>query len=85
MTVTIMGSCNASFQLNCILASLLKLCSSELISLLTKMLNLSLQQGQVPDTWKAALIRPLIKKLGLVKFNTARTSGRLVICLWSPN
>ena len=29
------------------------------------MINLSLQQGQVPDSWKAALIRPLLKKLGL--------------------
>ena len=29
------------------------------------MINLSLQQGQVPDSCKAALIRPLLKKLGL--------------------
>ena len=29
------------------------------------MINLSLQQGQFPDSWKAALTRPLLKKLGL--------------------
>lgn len=69
VSVIIMGSCNASFQLHPTLTWLLKLCSSDLIPLLTKMINLSLQQGQVPDSWKAALIRPLIKKLGLELVN----------------
>ena len=61
----IMGSSNASCQLDPIPTWLLKLCGSELIPVITKMINLSLQQGQVPDSWKAALIRPLLKKLGL--------------------
>ena len=61
----IMGSSNASYQLDPILAWLLKLCGSELIPVKTKMINLSLQQGQVPDSWEAALIKPLLKKLGL--------------------
>ena len=61
----IMGSSNASCQLDPIPTWLLKLCGSELIPVITKMINLSLQQGQVPDSWKAALIRPLLKKLEL--------------------
>ena len=61
----IMGSSNASCQLDPIPTWLLKLCGSELIPVITKMINLSLQQGQVPDSWKTALIRPLLKKLGL--------------------
>ena len=64
-----MGLCNASCQLDPIPIWLLKLCSSELIPLLTKIINLSLQQGQVPDSWKAGLIRPLLKKHGLELVN----------------
>ena len=55
------------------------------VPLLTKMINLSFQQGQVPESGKAALIRPLINKLGLELVNNARTSGQLVICLLTPN
>ena len=65
MSDIIMGSSNASCQLDPIPTWLLKLCGSELVPVITKMINLSLQQGQVPDSWKAALIRPLLKKLGL--------------------
>ena len=52
----IMGSSNASCQLDPIPTWLLKLCGSELIPVITKMINLSLQQGQVPDSWKATLL-----------------------------
>lgn len=65
MSDIIMGSSNASCQLEPIPTWLLKLCGSELIPVITKMITLSLQQGQVPDSWKAALIRLLLKKLGL--------------------
>ena len=65
----IMGSSNTSCQLDPIRTWLLKLCRSELTPVITKMINLFLQQGQVPDSWKAALIRPLLKKLGLELVN----------------
>ena len=61
----IIGSSIASCQLDPIPTWLWKLCGSELIPVITKIIYLSLQQGQVPDSWKAALIRPLLKKLGL--------------------
>ena len=74
----VMGSSNASCQLDPIPTWLLKLCGSELIPLITKMINLSLQQGQVPDGWKAALIRPLLKKLGLeLVYKNFRTVSNL--------
>jgi len=52
----IMGPSHSSCQLDPIPTWLLKLCGSELTPVITKMINLSLQQGQVPDSWKAALI-----------------------------
>ena len=74
----VMGSSNASCQIDPIPTWLLKLCGSELIPLITKMINLSLQQGQVPDGWKAALIRPLLKKLGLeLVYKNFRTLSNL--------
>jgi len=69
VSVIIVGSSNASCQLDPTSTWLLKLCSSELIPFLIKMINLSLQQGQVPDSWKAAFIRSLIKKLALELIN----------------
>lgn len=56
----IMGSSNASCQLDPIPTWLLKLCGNELIPVITKMINLSLQQGQVPDSWKAALNQTVV-------------------------
>lgn len=52
MSDIIMGSSNASCQLEPIPTGLLKLCGSELIPVITKMITLSLQQGQVQTVGK---------------------------------
>ena len=44
-----------------ILKSFLK----ELLPLVTKLVNLSLKQGIFPSKWKQAIVRPLLKKVGL--------------------
>ena len=45
--------------------SLLKECTSSLLPVITKIVNLSLSQGIMPDQLKKALLLPLLKKEGL--------------------
>lgn len=74
----ITNSSNASCKLDPIPTWLLKLCANELTPVITKMINLSLQEGHVPDTWKVALLAPLLKKLGLdVVFENFRPVSNL--------
>ncbi len=40
-------------------------CIDEVLPLLTKIVNLSLMHGKMPDDLKLAIIKPLLKKLGL--------------------
>ena len=61
----IMQSSNASCELDPIPTWLVKLCSNELTPILTKIINLSLEEGHVPDAWKIALLKPFLKKSGL--------------------
>ena len=61
----IMGMSNASCQLDPIPTWLLKQCSSELVPVITIMINRSFQESTVPKNWKVALVKPLLKKLGL--------------------
>ena len=44
---------------------LLKECTSELVPLITDIVNMSLRESLIPTTLKTALIRPLLKKTGL--------------------
>ena len=44
---------------------LLKACTDELAPLITHIINRSLAQGKVPSSLKKALVKPLIKKVGL--------------------
>ncbi len=39
-------------------------CIEEILPLLTKIINLSLRYGEMPDDLKLAIIKPLLKKLG---------------------
>ena len=55
---------NASCQLDLIPTWLVKLCCDELVPVLSKMVILSLSEGNVPELWKTALVLPL-KKPGL--------------------
>ena len=44
---------------------LLVACIDTLLPVITKIINLSLQNGIFADQWKCALVNPLLKKLGL--------------------
>ena len=44
---------------------LLKECIAELVSIITDIVNMSLQESIIPKSLKTALIRPLMKKTGL--------------------
>ncbi len=61
----IFKSKSTSCALDPIPTQLLKECVDEILPLLTKMVNLSLQTGVFPNEWKLALVLPLIKKFGL--------------------
>ena len=54
-----------SCELDPLPTTLLKEILPSVIGPLTKIINVSLTQGIFADTWKVAVIRPLIKKLGL--------------------
>lgn len=40
-------------------------CIDVLLSVLTKMVNMFLQDGKFADKWKEALVHPILKKIGL--------------------
>ena len=48
-------------------ADLFKLCLSDLIPIITKIINFSLCSGNFPDDFKRAIVIPLLKKPGLDK------------------
>ena len=39
--------------------------NGKFLHIITRIVNLSLNKGQFANTWKTAIIRPLLKKLGL--------------------
>ena len=61
----IMKSASKHCQLDPAPTWLVKKCIEVLLPVITNMINLSLSYGCFPDAWKCALIRPLLKKLGL--------------------
>ena len=50
---------------------LLKECLDELLPVITRTINLSLEEGKFPSEWKGALVKPKLKKadLDLIKEN----------------
>ena len=56
-----------SCELDPIPTWLLKECCTELVPIITSVINMSLNEGKVPTCMKTALIRPLLKKNGLEK------------------
>ena len=65
MRVLIANSRLTSCCLDPIPTHLLKSCSESLISVITNIINSSLESGIFPDCWKEAVVIPLLKKLGL--------------------
>ncbi len=61
----IMQLSSASCKLDPIPSWLVKTCCLELIPSIAKIVNLSLQEGRVPDHWKIALLKPNLKKPNL--------------------
>ena len=61
----ILRSPDKSCELDPIPTWLLKSCLDELLPLLTKIINLSLDSAYVPKAFKSSRIRPLLKKAGL--------------------
>ncbi len=62
-------SSNKHCDLDPIPTTLLKDCMTDLLPLISKIVNLSLILGEVPEELKEAMIRPLLKKLGLELIN----------------
>ena len=54
-----------SHELDFLPTSLLKKALPYVINTITSIMNVSLEQGVFPDSWNMAIIRPLLKKLGL--------------------
>ncbi|XP_052782951.1 uncharacterized protein LOC128219177 [Mya arenaria] len=54
-----------SCELDILPTKLLKQFLGELLPFITKLVNVSLMQGVFPSKWKKAIVRPLIKKIGL--------------------
>ena len=62
---TVLKSPSKSCMLDPIPTSLLKECKSELMPIITKIVNLSIETGEMPKDFKHAIITPLLKKKGL--------------------
>ncbi|XP_077979629.1 uncharacterized protein LOC144434971 [Glandiceps talaboti] len=58
-------SLSKSCSIDPIPTSLFKKCITELVPILTEIINSSLQQGIVPDSFKSAVVTPLLKKSSL--------------------
>ncbi len=61
----IMNCATTTCDLDPLTTSVLKECIDSLLPVISHIVNTSLQTGQFPDSWKLAIIIPLIKKLGL--------------------
>ncbi len=65
----VLKSPNKYYELDPIPTNLLRKCIDEILLLLTKIINLSLQLGDMQTSLKKAIIKPMLKKLGLELIN----------------
>ena len=65
MRMLIANSKSTSCCLDPVPTPLLKSCIESLIPVITKIINTSLESGVFPEDWKVAVVKPLLKKLGL--------------------
>ena len=65
VTKIIKGMKTKSCELDFLPTSVLKMTLPYVIDTITSIMNVSLEQGVFPGSWKIAIIRPLLKKLGL--------------------
>lgn len=67
-----------SSELDILPTHVLKLFLQELLPTITQLVNLSLNQGVFPAKWKQAIVRPLLKKVGLeLQFSNYRPVSNL--------
>ena len=62
---TIMGLTTKTCELDELPTKYLKLCLDECIGIITRIMNVSLQEGLFIKQWKTAVVRPQLKKKGL--------------------
>ncbi len=72
----ILKSPNKYCELDPIPTNLLRECIDEILPLFTKIINLSLQLSDMPTSLKKAIIKPMLKKLGLQLINKNYRSQR---------
>ena len=65
LVIIISITSNASCTLNPIPTWLVKCCLDVLVTSITHMVNLSIRHACVPDNWKTAIVKPLLKKSAL--------------------
>ena len=65
VSLIIKSSKSKSCELDHLPTTLVKQCHAELIPVITRIVNLSLETGTFPEQFKHAIIRPLLKKPGL--------------------
>ena len=73
----VLESSNASCRFDPVPKWLVKSCLDVLAPSITKMVNLSLLSGRVPQNWKTAVVIPLLKNLDLIW--STKISVQLVI------
>ena len=54
-----------------ILVDILKKILPTVIVVITKIINMSLQRGEFVESWKLAIVRPLLKKVGMALVSTS--------------
>ena len=65
----IAASCAKSCTLDPLPSSIMTFCLDELLPIVRKIVNLSLESGVFAEDWKNALVHPLLKKAGLKPIN----------------
>ena len=65
----IAASCAKSCAFDPLPSSILSFCLDELLPVIRKIVNLSLESGVFAENWKNALVHPLLKKAGLKPIN----------------
>ena len=65
----IAASCAKSCAFDPLPSSILPFCLDELLPVIRKIVNLSLESGVFAEDWKNALVHPLLKKVGLKPIN----------------
>ena len=77
--ISIVGSVvNKSCELDVVPTTFFKVILPHIIDTLVKIINASLEQGVFAEKWKVAIVRPLLKKLGLdLKFENYRPVSNL--------